>query len=117
MILSSIIYQFLSIINSFSFDFLSISFKTLSILIHFYFHFYVKLNENWLVKKRVLFTKAEHMNMTGNIKDRMAFHIIKQGYKRGILKPGYLIIEATSGNTGISFAARISFSFLWRCSS
>lgn len=42
--------------------------------------------------------------MTGSIKDRMAFHIIQQGYNRGIIKPGYQIIEATSGNTGISFA-------------
>ncbi|UCD13038.1 MAG: cysteine synthase family protein [Thermoplasmatales archaeon] len=56
-------------------------------------------------EKRVIYAKAEHMNMTGSIKDRMAFHIIQQGYKRGVLKPWYLIIEATSGNTGISFAA------------
>ena len=56
-------------------------------------------------KKHILYAKAEHMNMTGSIKDRMAYHIIMQGYKRGLLKPGDLIIEATSGNTGISFAA------------
>lgn len=56
-------------------------------------------------KKRVIYAKAEHLNMTGSIKDRMAFHILVQGYKRGILKPEYLIVEATSGNTGISFAA------------
>jgi len=55
--------------------------------------------------KRTLYAKAEHMNMTGSIKDRMAFHILEQGYTRGLLKPGDLIIEATSGNTGISFAA------------
>ncbi len=56
-------------------------------------------------KKRTLFAKAENLNMTGSIKDRMAFHILKQGYARGILKPGNKIIEATSGNTGIAFAA------------
>jgi cysteine synthase A len=56
-------------------------------------------------KKRIIYAKAEHLNMTGSIKDRMAFHIIQQGYKRGVLKPGYQIIEATSGNTGIAFAA------------
>ena len=56
-------------------------------------------------EKRVIYAKAEHLNMTGSIKDRMAFHILQQGYKRGHLKPGYMIIEATSGNTGISFAA------------
>lgn len=65
----------------------------------------LEIKFNYKGKKRILYTKAEHMNMTGSIKDRMAFHIIKQGYKRGVLKPGYLIIEATSGNTGISFAA------------
>ena len=56
-------------------------------------------------KKRIIYAKAEHLNMTGSIKDRMAFHIIQQGYKRGVLKPGYQIIEATSGNTGIAFAS------------
>ncbi len=56
-------------------------------------------------KKRTLFAKAENLNMTGSIKDRMAFHILEQGYERGVLKPGSLIIEATSGNTGIAFAA------------
>ena len=59
----------------------------------------------YLGEKRTIYAKAEHLNMTGSIKDRMAFHIIGHGYKRGILKPGYQIIEATSGNTGISFAA------------
>jgi cysteine synthase A len=55
--------------------------------------------------KRIIYAKAEHLNMTGSIKDRMAFHIIHQGYKRKVLKPGGMIIEATSGNTGIAFAA------------
>ncbi len=56
-------------------------------------------------EKRIIYAKAEHLNMTGSIKDRMAFHIIEQGYNRRVLKPGYSIIEATSGNTGISFSA------------
>ena len=56
-------------------------------------------------KPHTIFAKAENLNMTGSIKDRMAFHILEQGYARGILKPGNLIIEATSGNTGIAFAA------------
>jgi cysteine synthase len=56
-------------------------------------------------KSRVLYAKAEHLNMTGSIKDRMAFHIIKKAYGSGKLKEGYRIIEATSGNTGISFSA------------
>jgi len=54
---------------------------------------------------RRIFAKAENMNMTGSIKDRMAFHILKKATKKKVLKDGYQIIEATSGNTGISFAA------------
>lgn len=56
-------------------------------------------------KKRVLYAKAENLNMTGSIKDRMAFYILKHAYLKGDLKPGDTIAEATSGNTGISFAA------------
>ena len=54
---------------------------------------------------RTIYAKAENLNMTGSIKDRMAFHIMEQAYARQILKPGSPIIEATSGNTGISFSA------------
>ncbi len=56
-------------------------------------------------QKRKLYAKAENLNMTGSIKDRMAFHILEKGYARGALNTGELVIEATSGNTGISFAA------------
>ena len=56
-------------------------------------------------ERRTIYAKAEHLNMTGSIKDRMAFHILQRGYERGTLKPGALIVEATSGNTGIAFAA------------
>ena len=56
-------------------------------------------------KKKTIYTKAENLNMTGSIKDRMAFHIIKMAIESGELRPGMPIIEATSGNTGISFSA------------
>src|SRR5215211_3505411 len=56
-------------------------------------------------QERVIYTKAEHLNMTGSIKDRMAFHILKKAYEDGRIQPGDTIVEATSGNTGISFAA------------
>lgn len=52
-----------------------------------------------------IFAKAEYLNLSGSIKDRMAFHIMKQAYIKKTIKPGYRIIEATSGNTGIAFAA------------
>ncbi|MCP4583090.1 MAG: cysteine synthase family protein [candidate division Zixibacteria bacterium] len=54
---------------------------------------------------RKIYAKAEHLNMTGSIKDRMALHILKRAYHEGRLRPGDTIVEATSGNTGISFAA------------
>lgn len=54
---------------------------------------------------RTLYAKAENLNMTGSIKDRMAFHILHNAYERDLLKPGDMLIEATSGNTGISIAA------------
>ncbi|HQJ25213.1 MAG TPA: pyridoxal-phosphate dependent enzyme, partial [Bacillota bacterium] len=52
-----------------------------------------------------VYAKSENLNMTGSIKDRIAFHVINKAYKLGKLAPGDMIIEATSGNTGISFAA------------
>lgn len=56
-------------------------------------------------RERVIYAKAEHMNMTGSIKDRMAYHILAEAYRVGRLYPTDTIVEATSGNTGISFAA------------
>ena len=56
-------------------------------------------------EKRTIYAKAENLNMTGSIKDRMAFHILQKGYARGLLKSGDVIAEATSGNTGIAFCA------------
>lgn len=56
-------------------------------------------------RRRVIYAKAENLNMTGSIKDRMALYIIGQAYRRGLLAPGAPIFEATSGNTGISFCA------------
>ncbi len=54
---------------------------------------------------RCVYAKYEILNMTGSIKDRMAAHIIRDGYRTGHLHPGDTIVEASSGNTGISFAA------------
>ena len=51
-----------------------------------------------------IWAKAELMNPSGSIKDRMAINIISNAEKSGKLKSGDTIIEATSGNAGISFA-------------
>lgn len=56
-------------------------------------------------RRRTVFAKAEHLNLTGSIKDRMAFHILCAAYRDEQIKKGDVIVEATSGNTGISFAA------------
>jgi cysteine synthase len=56
-------------------------------------------------EERTIYAKAENLNLTGSIKDRMALHILKKAYHEERLQPGDTIAEATSGNTGISFAA------------
>jgi cysteine synthase A len=48
--------------------------------------------------------KAEFMNPGGSVKDRAALAIINDAVKRGVLKPGGLIVEGTAGNTGIGLA-------------
>ncbi|KAA0213615.1 MAG: cysteine synthase family protein [Leptolyngbya sp. PLA3] len=52
-----------------------------------------------------IYAKYEQENMTGSVKDRMALHIVRHAYQTGELRPGCTIVEATSGNTGLSFAA------------
>jgi cysteine synthase len=56
-------------------------------------------------RERDLYAKFEQHNLTGSIKDRMALHVIGDARDDGRLNPGDVIVEATSGNTGIAFAA------------
>jgi cysteine synthase A len=56
-------------------------------------------------EERVIYAKAEYYNLTGSIEDRIAKHIISESYKDGTLTRNMPIVEATSGNTGIAFAA------------
>ena len=65
----------------------------------------IKLYYEYMGKKNYIYIKLEYYNLTGSIKDRVAYYIIKNGYQRGDLKPGMMIVEATSGNTGIALAA------------
>ena len=53
---------------------------------------------------RALYAKAEFLNPSGSIKDRLALAIIEDAEERGVLRPDSIILECTSGNTGISLA-------------
>ena len=64
----------------------------------------VKLNK--IVDKDIaeIYAKLEFFNPGGSVKDRIAFAMIEDAEKKGILKPGATIVEPTSGNTGIGLA-------------
>src|SRR5207237_4045077 len=51
-----------------------------------------------------VYVKVEAFNPLGSVKDRLALGVIEDAERRGDLKPGQTVIEATSGNTGIGLA-------------
>lgn len=51
-----------------------------------------------------LFAKLEGSNPSGSVKDRIAKHMVREAERNGVLRAGTTIVEATSGNTGISLA-------------
>ena len=51
-----------------------------------------------------ILAKAEWFNPGGSVKDRAAYSMIRDGERRGALRPGKVILDATSGNTGIAYA-------------
>ncbi len=62
-----------------------------------------KIKEKYSLKSKIL-AKLEYFNPAGSIKDRAALFMINDAERRGILKKDSVVIEATSGNTGIGLA-------------
>ena len=65
----------------------------------------IKIKYRYENREGYVYAKLEYYNYTGSIKDRLAYYIIKKSKEEKILKENQAIVEATSGNTGISFAA------------
>ncbi len=65
----------------------------------------IAIKYNYKGKTRTVYSKCEYYNYTGSIKDRVAYHILKNAYERNHIQRTDIIAEATSGNTGISFCA------------
>lgn len=60
---------------------------------------------NYKGKEHKIYAKMEYYNLSGSVKDRMAYGILEEAYSSGQIHPGDTIVEATSGNTGIAFCA------------
>ncbi|MEO0083727.1 MAG: cysteine synthase A [candidate division WOR-3 bacterium] len=69
----------------------------------------LELNINYENEDWHFFAKAEFTNPSGSIKDRIAKYVIELAEKRGELSKDSIVVEATSGNTGISFAMVCAF--------
>lgn len=69
----------------------------------------IRIHYRYQGKENMIYTKLESYNLTGSIKDRVAYYILNKAMERNELKPGMVIVEATSGNTGISLAALAAY--------
>lgn len=65
----------------------------------------IEIKYKYKEEEKTIHAKLEYYNFTGSIKDRIAYEILKRAKETGKLKEKMPIIEATSGNTGISLAA------------
>ena len=69
----------------------------------------IKINYKYKDKIKYVYAKLEYYNLSGSIKDRVAYYMICKAKEKGILTENMPLIEATSGNTGISLSALGSY--------
>ena len=65
----------------------------------------IKIKYKYKGVENYVYTKLEYYNLTGSIKDRIVYYILDKALKEGKIKKGVPLVEATSGNTGISLSA------------
>ena len=65
----------------------------------------LEINYSFMGKEKIFYAKLESYNLTGSIKDRTAYYILNKAIKEKTLKPGQPIVEASSGNFGLSLAS------------
>ncbi len=69
----------------------------------------VKIKYRYKGIEKSVYAKLESYNLTGSIKDRVAYYMLNKAKERGELKANMPIVEATSGNTGISLASLAAY--------
>lgn len=69
----------------------------------------IKIKYKYKGVENYIYTKLEYYNLTGSIKDRIVYYILDKALKEGQLKKSMPLVEATSGNTGISLSALGSY--------
>ena len=65
----------------------------------------IKIKYKYKGVENYIYAKLEYYNLTGSIKDRMVYYILNESINEGRLKKEMPLVEATSGNTGISLSA------------
>ncbi len=64
----------------------------------------VRLNRLATARMATVLAKMEQLNPGGSVKDRMAVNMVRRAEESGLIKPGYTLVESTSGNTGLGLA-------------
>ena len=65
----------------------------------------IKIKYEYKGRTKEIYTKLEYYNFSGSIKDRVIYYILEKAIKENKLKKGMTLVEATSGNTGVSLSA------------